>query len=87
MFIWKECNDLFPTKMNLLKHGMVFDALCPICRRDDKTVKHILWSCLSAQDVWGCGPKKLKKCTDEGHNIYIYIYISSFLKSLWSVVT
>jgi len=45
-------------------------------------VKHILWSCPSAQDVWGCGPKKLKKGTDGGYKFFF-----SFLKSLWSVVT
>jgi len=82
MFIWKACNDLLPTKMNLLKCGVVSDALCPICTRDDETVNHILWSCPSGQDVWRCGPKKLQKGMNGVHNFFF-----TFLKPLWSVVT
>jgi hypothetical protein len=74
MFIWKASNDLLPTKMNLLKCGVVSDALCSICTRDDETVNHILWSCLSGQDVWRCGPKKLQKGMNGVHNFFFHLF-------------
>jgi hypothetical protein len=73
MFMWKACNDLLPTKMNLLRRGVVTDLLCPICLREDETVKHILWSYPSTQDVWGCGPKIHQKGTDGGPT-FIHIF-------------
>jgi hypothetical protein len=51
MFMWKACNDLLPKKMNLLHRGVIHNALCPICKREVDTVKHILWSYPAAQDV------------------------------------
>jgi hypothetical protein len=42
--------------------------LCPICERETKLVLHILWSCSSAQDVWGCGPMKFPKGCNTGVN-------------------
>jgi hypothetical protein len=59
--------------MNLLIRGVVTDSLCPIYLREDEIVKHILWSCPSTQVVWGCGPKKLQKCMDEGPT-FIHIF-------------
>lgn len=29
-------------------------------------MEHIIWSCPSTRDVWGCGPKKLQKGTSKG---------------------
>jgi hypothetical protein len=33
IFMWKACNDLLPTKVNLLRRGVVSDSLCLICLR------------------------------------------------------
>jgi hypothetical protein len=74
MFIGKVCNDLLPTKINLLKCSVVSDALCPIRTIDDEIVKHIFWSCPLAQDVWGYGSKKLKICMDGGLN-FLFIFL------------
>lgn len=57
MFMCKACTDLLPTKVNLLWRGVVSDSLCSICLREDEMVKHILWSCPSAQDV----PRNIQK--------------------------
>jgi hypothetical protein len=32
-----------PTKMNLMRRGVVKDARCPICEREAETITHILW--------------------------------------------
>ena len=65
-FLWRACNNLLPTKMNLMRRGIVKDARCPICEREAETMTHILWRCSAAQDEWGCEPKKLQKGIDEG---------------------
>ncbi|XP_059436444.1 uncharacterized protein LOC132169423 [Corylus avellana] len=41
--------------------GVVQNKFCPIYETEDETVEHILWNCPSANDVWGCGMKKLQK--------------------------
>jgi hypothetical protein len=81
MFMWKACNDLLPTKMNLLRWGVVTDSLCPICLREDETIKHILWGCRFAQDVWGCGPKKLQKGAEGVSTLFSYLW--GTYGSLW----
>jgi hypothetical protein len=55
MFLWKACQNLLPTKVNLYKRGVTSNSKCPLCEREEETVEHILWSCASAQDVWGGG--------------------------------
>lgn len=54
MFMWRVCRDIPPTKKNLLWRGVVSDAFCPICEREEETVQHILLNFPLAQDVWGC---------------------------------
>jgi hypothetical protein len=66
MFMWRACNNLLPMKMNLLPRGVVHDVQCAIFGRDEEMVKHILWSCPSTQDIWGCDPKKLQKGFGDG---------------------
>jgi hypothetical protein len=56
MFIWKAGHNILPTKANLLRRGVIKEAMCPICLRETETVEHILWECASSNDVWGCGP-------------------------------
>lgn len=68
MFLWKGCHDILPTKETLFRKQVVHDMLCPICERETKLVLHILWSCPSAQDVWGSGPMKFQKGCNTGVN-------------------
>jgi hypothetical protein len=71
MFLWRVCNNLLPTKMNLMRRGVVKDARCPICEREAETMTHILWRLgvvllhKMSGDV-SDQPKKLQKGTDEG---------------------
>lgn len=51
VFLWQACNNLLPTKKNLLKIGIVRDSLCIFCNLECESVTHILWSCPSASDV------------------------------------
>jgi hypothetical protein len=42
MLMWRVCNDLLPTKQNLLQREVVNDASSLICEREARTVKHII---------------------------------------------
>jgi hypothetical protein len=61
MFLWKACNNILPTKENLLQRRVVSDNLCPICTLSGETTAHILWHCPSAQDVWCSSPLRFQK--------------------------
>jgi hypothetical protein len=68
MFIWKAGHNILPTKANLLRRGVIKEAMCPICLRETETVEHILWECASSNDVWGCGPVRIQKSSCKGGN-------------------
>lgn len=70
MFLWRTYNNLLPTRANLLRQGVVLDVQCPIYGKNEETVKHILWNCPSAQDVWGCGSRKIQKSIGEGSTFF-----------------
>jgi hypothetical protein len=60
--LWRACQNLLPTKQNLLKKGVMKDDLCPCCKFQEESILHALWSCLSAKDVWGSGSMVFQKC-------------------------
>jgi hypothetical protein len=62
VFLWKACSNILPTKINLIKKGIVEDSLCPICKQEGESVEHIIWTCESARDVWAECSSKLQKC-------------------------
>lgn len=51
-FIWQACSNILPTKENLFKRKVTTDSLYPICQLEVELVRHALWSCPAAQDVW-----------------------------------
>jgi hypothetical protein len=61
-FLWRACQNVLPTKQNLLRKGVVENDLCPCCHSEVESVIHVLWECPGAQDVWGCGPILFQKC-------------------------
>ena len=61
MFGWRACNDILPTKMNLMKRRIINDVACPICMRFLESAIHVLWECDAAQDVWAGSLKILQK--------------------------
>jgi len=66
--LWRACNNLLPTKLNLKHKRVVEDALCPICGREDEDTAHVLWSCPGAQDVWGGDASNFQKCDWDGNS-------------------
>jgi hypothetical protein len=66
MFLWKEFNNMLPTKKNLFQKGVMRDKMCPICGMEEETVSHIIWECESALDVWEGSTRKLQKLASRG---------------------
>ncbi|KAG6639514.1 hypothetical protein CIPAW_10G106100 [Carya illinoinensis] len=49
VFMWRACLEALPTRTNLQK------------KREEETVVHAVWSCVSARGVWSLASKKLQK--------------------------
>jgi hypothetical protein len=43
VLLWKMCNNILPTKANLLMKGVVHDAICMFCEREVETCSHAIW--------------------------------------------
>jgi hypothetical protein len=50
-FMWRACNGILPTKVNLYRRKIVQDDRCPICNLEGESVCRILWTCPSAMDM------------------------------------
>ncbi|KAF5478245.1 hypothetical protein F2P56_004821 [Juglans regia] len=51
-FIWKALQSILPTKLNMWKRNVVEDATCPICKKEEESIQHVLWNCPAANNVW-----------------------------------
>jgi hypothetical protein len=51
MYLWRACHNLLPMKANLFQRGVCDNNLCLICLREEESVAHACWDCLSARDV------------------------------------
>lgn len=60
-FVWRACQDILTTLMNLKSGKITNLAKCPICEQEDETSIHILWECLVANDIWGDKGSPLRK--------------------------
>ena len=61
IFGWRACDDILPTKYNLVKRKIITDDKCHICTREVESVTHALWGCAAVQDVWAGSISKLQK--------------------------
>ncbi|CAN1184982.1 hypothetical protein LINPERHAP2_LOCUS37275 [Linum perenne] len=51
-FLWRLCHRILPTIEGLNSRGMKLSTLCPICLRQLKTIKHILFTCTVARRIF-----------------------------------
>ncbi|XP_050278121.1 uncharacterized protein LOC126719630 [Quercus robur] len=51
--------------------------MCKICKEASETTGHVLWSCLKAQEVWGCSKVTVRVARTEG---------VSFLDIMWQLL-
>ncbi|XP_042983302.1 uncharacterized protein LOC122312704 [Carya illinoinensis] len=61
MLLWRASLESLPTTLNLFKRKVVDAPYCPVCLTEEETVNHALWSCRSAQVIWGSSSRKLQK--------------------------
>lgn len=40
------------TNVNRQRNGMRRDSLCPLCKKDNETIIHVLKDCRIAKDIW-----------------------------------
>ncbi|XP_075658874.1 uncharacterized protein LOC142628714 [Castanea sativa] len=62
-FMWCSCNNIFPTKNQLMSRGVGQDDVCLLCGCS-KTTGHILWGCRYAKNVWSDTKIKLPLVPD-----------------------
>lgn len=55
LFLWRACNNILPTKQNLLKRRIVEEDRCPCCTIEEESTDDVLKYYPAAQDVWGAG--------------------------------
>jgi len=61
MFVWRACQNILPTRMNLFKRKIIEEAKCPCYEVEDEILIHALWTCPTTQDVWGSKTSPFEK--------------------------
>jgi ribonuclease HI len=62
LFAWRACHNILPTCVNLCRRKVLESNMCPCCQREPETTIHALWTCPTAQDVWGAKGSFFHKC-------------------------
>ncbi|KAJ0111528.1 hypothetical protein Patl1_02331 [Pistacia atlantica] len=52
LFLWKACQDILPTKCNLVKKRVIEEPFCTFYCLEEEDVFHALWGCVVAKDIW-----------------------------------
>lgn len=52
----RACQNSLPTKTNLVKHKVIIDCLCEICKLHQEDVFHALYQCLELEELWNSIP-------------------------------
>jgi len=68
LFIWRACNELLPTRVNLVRRKVTEMKACPCCEIGDEDALHALWLCPAARDVWGSSVSVFQKYCYAGTN-------------------
>ena len=65
-FICRACRDILPTKANLTRRKVLFDARCECCEDGVESTDHILLSCTYVDKVWKstCLREIMSHCTN-----------------------
>ena len=54
MFLWLCLHTSVPVKSVLAARGINCDGKCPVCKRHDETIAHLLRDCELACKYWSC---------------------------------
>lgn len=67
IFLWRTCNDILPTRKNLLRRRVIVDGKCSWCNLEEETIAHAIWFCPATKDVWNAGHYIFQKCAFVKH--------------------
>jgi hypothetical protein len=68
IFLWRACNDVLPTRVNLSQRKITETKCCLCYQIEEESILHALWTCSVAKDVWGCANSRFQKCSYGGTN-------------------
>jgi hypothetical protein len=68
LFIWRACNELLPTRVNLVHRKVTEMKVCPCNEIEDEDALHVLWLYPAARDVWGSSVSCFQKFCFAGTN-------------------
>ena len=73
VFGWRACQEILPTKGNLVRRRVIEDGRCEACKQETETVLHALWGCGVARDVWaGCQGRIQKRVGGQADFINLF---------------
>ncbi|KAK2649951.1 hypothetical protein Ddye_017440 [Dipteronia dyeriana] len=52
MFIWRVCNDAFPSLINLGRRKVQVNLCCPLCKEDGESTFHAPFWCKEVVEIW-----------------------------------
>ncbi|GKV53935.1 hypothetical protein SLEP1_g60446 [Rubroshorea leprosula] len=52
VFLWRALLNSLPSMDNLLRRGIVQEALCPFCHLTDESIMHLLFYCPHVEPIW-----------------------------------
>ena len=52
VFKWRACQNILPTRINLVRRRIIEDETCEFYLRAPKSMIHVSWECGVAQDIW-----------------------------------
>ncbi|GJY52428.1 zinc finger, CCHC-type containing protein [Tanacetum coccineum] len=65
VFAWKVYLDRLPTRLNLMKRGVLVPSLlCPVCNADHEDTSHLLFSCSLANEAVRLNVESFKELWD-----------------------
>ena len=50
--MWRAISNALPTRVNLVKRKVPFDATCQLCGLEQESTLHALWSCPKLNGIW-----------------------------------
>ncbi|XP_009127418.1 uncharacterized protein LOC103852254 [Brassica rapa] len=51
-FLWRAASGALAVTERLNTRGMNLDTLCKLCRNSTESIKHVLFGCVTATDIW-----------------------------------
>ncbi|XP_041017867.1 uncharacterized protein LOC121260078 [Juglans microcarpa x Juglans regia] len=60
-FLWKACQGVLPTRLNLYKKQAVDSPIYMVCKKEAELEVHVLWRCVAANDIWNDAASLVQK--------------------------